>query len=299
MAAEVKHRKKKKLGSYPYISVVFSITLALLVLGLFGLLLSTTSALTRVIQENVEMQVYLTKGVSEVEKTKINKTLASKPFILQSENQTEAIRFISKEEAAKEFIQETGEDFMKFLGENPLKDAFAIKIDPAFHDTTQMQAIQQEIEAIRGVFEVVYTNNMVQSINENLTKISLGLLVVALILVLAIIILINNTIKLALFSQRFLIRSMQLVGATSGFIRKPFLYRAITHGLISGLIASALLYGLIQYGEQNIDGLGTLQSTERLLIIFGILLVTGMLIAFFSTWRAIKKYLGMSLDELY
>jgi len=298
MSREKKYRKKKKLGHYPFFSVIFSMTLALFILGLFALLISTTSSLTKVIQQNVEMQVYLKSNLSEPQQLRVNKSLASKEYVLKEEN-IESIRFISKKEAAEQFIEETGEDFMQFLGDNPLKDAFIVKISPEYHSSEKMKSVQQDIENLNGVFEVIYTNNMVQSINENITKISLVLLSISILLFVVIGILINNTIKLALFSQRFLIRSMQLVGATKGFIRKPFISRSILHGIVSGLLASTLLFGLLIYGNQKLEGLAELQNQEMLLIIFGGLLITGVFIACFSTYRAMQKYMAMSLDELY
>lgn len=298
MSKERKYRKKKKLGNYPFLSVIFSMTLALFVLGLFALLLSTTNSLTKIIRKNVEMQVYLNSELSEPEVARINKSLSSKEYMLKNE-QTAALTFISKEEAAKAFIEDTGEDFMKFLGDNPLKDAFVIKINPDFHSNEAMLDIKNEIEKMPGVFEVVYTTNMIQSINENITRISLVLLGVAVILFIVISILINNTIKLALFSQRFLIRSMQLVGATKGFIRKPFIYRSVLHGIIAGALASAALYGLLIYGDTKIEDLMSLQNTEVLIAIFAGLVIIGVVIAVLSTWRAMQKYLAMSLDELY
>ncbi len=298
MTKEKKYRKKKKLGSYPFLSVVFSMTLALFVLGLFALLLATTNSLTNVIRKNVEMQIYLNSGLSEPEMTRINKSLSAKEYVLKEEEAAQ-INFISKEVAAKEFIEETGEDFMKFLGDNPLKDAYVIKIDPVYHSSEAMLEIKEDILKLNGVFEVVYTNNMIQSINENINKISLVLLGVAIILFLVISILINNTIKLALFSQRFLIRSMQLVGATKGFIRKPFIINSMLYGLIAGVISSAMLYALLEYGNTKIDGLTALQNQEVLITIFVGLIIIGMIIAALSTWRAMIKYLAMSLDELY
>jgi cell division transport system permease protein len=298
MSKEKKYRKKKKLGHYPFLSVIFSMTLALFILGLFALLITTTSSLTKVIQQNVEMQVYLKSNLSEPQQLRVSKSLASKDYILK-EDKIEAIRFISKKEAAEKFIEETGEDFMQFLGDNPLKDAYIVKISPKFHSTEKMREVQKDIENINGVFEVIYTNNMVQSINENITKISIVLLSIAILLFIVIGILINNTIKLALFSQRFLIRSMQLVGATKGFIRKPFIYRSILHGFIAALVAAGLLFGLLAYGSQKLEGLAELQNQQMLLVIFVGLLITSILIASFSTYRAMQKYMAMSLDELY
>ncbi|ADR20778.1 cell division protein FtsX [Marivirga tractuosa] len=298
MSKEKKYRKKKKLGHYPFISVILSMTLALFILGLFALLISTTTSLTKVIQQNVEMQVYLKSNLSEPQQLRVSKSLASRNYVLNEEN-IEPIRFISKKEAAEKFIEETGEDFMQFLGDNPLKDAYIVKISPEYHSSEKMATVQKDIENINGVFEVIYTDNMVQSINENITKISLVLLSISVLLFIVIGILINNTIKLALFSQRFLIRSMQLVGATNGFIRKPFIYRSIWHGIISALIAGGLLFALLTYGSQKLEGLAELQNHEMLLIILGGLLITGIIIASFSTYRAIQKYMSMSLDELY
>lgn len=298
MSKEKKYRKKKKLGHYPFISVILSMTLALFILGLFALLITTTSSLTKVIQQNVEMQVYLKSNLSEPQQLRISKSLASKDYLLQ-EKGIKAIRFISKQEAAEKFIEETGEDFMQFLGDNPLKDAYIVKISADYQSSEKMAEVQKDIQSINGVFEVIYTDNMVQSINENITKISIVLLSISVLLFVVIGILINNTIKLALFSQRFLIRSMQLVGATNGFIRKPFLIRAILHGTASALIASGLLFGLLTYGSKKLEGLAELQNQEMLLIILCGLLLSGILIASFSTYRAMQKYMGMSLDELY
>ncbi|WNB17125.1 cell division protein FtsX [Marivirga arenosa] len=298
MSKEKKYRKKKKLGHYPFVSVILSMTLALFILGLFALLITTTSSLTKVIQQNVEMQVYLNSNLSEPQQLRISKSLASKAYILKGED-IESVRFISKKEAAEKFIEDTGEDFMEFLGDNPLKDAYIVKISSDFHSSEKMLEVQKDIEKINGVFEVIYTNNMVQSINENITKISIVLLSISILLFIVIGILINNTIKLALFSQRFLIRSMQLVGATKGFIRKPFIYRSILHGIVSATIAAALLYGLLAYGSEQLEGLAELQNQQMQLIIFGGLILTGIIIATFSTYRAMQKYMAMSLDELY
>jgi len=174
-----------------------------------------------------------------------------------------------------------------------------LKITPDYQSTEKLTQIKSELESIRGVFEVVYLDNLVESINKNLTKIGLVLIGFSAILLLVVVILINNTIKLALFSQRFLIRSMQLVGATAGFIQKPFLMRATLYGLLSAIIASAGLFVLLKYANSKIENLADLQRTDELLILFGSLLLVGMLVGFGSTYRAINKYLKMSLDELY
>lgn len=299
MAKEIKkHKRKKKLGSYHYVSVIFSATLALFVIGLFGIVILQANRLTSIIKQNIEMQVYLDKDLSSSQRNRIQSELTSSPYALRLEGES-PVKFISKEEAARQFIEETGEDFTEFLGDNPLRDAYTLRIDESFQSNNKLDSIANIIEDISGVYEVTYVKNLVDSINSNLTKLSLVLVGIAALLVVIVILLINNSIKLALFSQRFLIRSMQLVGAKSGFIKKPFLSRALLHGAVAGLIASGLLFGLKYFANQKIEGLEQLQQQELILALYGILVLLGALISYFSTYRAMNKYLKLSLDELY
>ncbi len=288
--------RKKKLGAYPYISVVLSITLALFVIGVFASLVIYSKELERVVRENVKVQVYLKSQVTDVQRTQIEKALASKSFVPKDKG---SIQFISKDEAAKQFIEETGEDFIKFLGENPLRDAYLVRIQEGFHDAESLKKVKAEIEQISGVFQVHYVENVIDSINKNVTKIGLILMGLVSLLLLVVVLLINNTLRLALFSQRFLIRSMQLVGARSWFIQRPFLYRAGLHGIIAGIIASLLLVLLISFATKRVADLSLIQNNSRLLILLSSLLVLGMLVAILSTYRAVSKYLKLSLDELY
>lgn len=288
--------RKKKLGSYPYISVVLSITLALFVIGVFGSLVIYSKELERLVRQNVKIQVYLKNQVTETQRTQIEKSLSSKTFVAKDK---EAIQFISKEAAAKQFIEDTGEDFKKFLGENPLRDAYLVRIDEGFHDTESLKKITSEVEKISGVFQVHYIENVIDSINKNVTKIGLILMGLVALLLLVVVLLINNTLRLALFSQRFLIRSMQLVGARSWFIQRPFLFRAGLHGLISGVVASVLLFSLLSFATKKIEDLGLIQNNNRLLLLTASLMILGMLVAVLSTYRAVSKYLKLSLDELY
>ena len=295
---EAKFRRKKKLGSYPYVSVVFSITMALFVIGLFGLLLLHANALSQMIRENVEIQIFLNQTIAENDRLKIQKTLSSKEYIAETEG-GQQISFISKEEAAEDFIKETGEDFRQFLGENPLRDAFVIRIKPEYYNTESLQKIKLDIERLGGVFEVTYVESLVESINKNMAKISIVLISFAVLLVIIVSVLINNTIRLALFSQRFLIRSMQLVGATARFIQRPFLTRSVLHGFLGGLLAAALLLIILQYANRQIEDIDQLQDTYKIGILLGGLLLLGGTLGFLSTYRAVSKYLKMSLDELY
>lgn len=290
--------KYKKLGSYPFISVVLSITLALFVIGLFGLLVIYSQELGRLVRENVRIQVYLKNTVTEEERLAMEKKLRASDFTLK-DTARQTVTFVSKQAAAKQFIQETGEDFQKFLGENPLRDAFLVTLDPAFHGKQQLAEIKARLEKDKGVFQVYYVETLIESVNRNIAKIGLVLLGVAGVLLLVVVLLIHNTLRLALFSQRFLIRSMQLVGATRMFIQGPFILRSMGLGALSGIIAIGLLWGLIRYGNSKVEELRLLENQERLLILLASLLALGIFVAAVSTWRAVSKYLRLSLDELF
>ncbi len=289
--------KKKQLGSYPFVSVVLSITLALFVIGMFGLLVIYSQELGRVVKENVRIQVYLKSNLDDKQVTALEKQLVNAEFTLkQSPN---PVTFVSRDEAAKQFIKDTGEDFKKFLGENPLRDAFLVSLDPAYHDKSKLAAIKTQLEKVPGVFQVYYVESLIESINRNVATIGLILLGLAAIFLVVVVLLINNTLRLALFSQRFLIRSMQLVGATRGFIQWPFILRAMLHGALGGLIACGMLWAVVQVGHQKIQELQLIENQTRTFILLGSLLVMGIFVAVVSTWRAVYRYMRLSLDELY
>ena len=291
-------RKKTRLGRFKFISILFSTTLSLFIVGLFGVIVIQAKTLTSIIRENIEVQIFLHKNLSDSEIKNIGKTLEGKTYVLLKETGP-GVTFISQEKAAENFLESTGEDFTKFLSDNPLRDSYTIAIAEEYQTPEQIEAIVEEIKAMNGVFEVTYMADLVESINQNLTKVAIVLGGFIIILIFTVVMLINNTIKLALFSQRFLIRSMQLVGATRGFIRKPFLTRAFFFGMLAGLIASALLFGIIEYTKANIDGFALLQNYTLLYYLFGGLVLIGAMLSTFSTLQAVNKYLNMSLDELY
>lgn len=294
----MKYTSHKKPGSYPTIGVIVSITLALFVVGLFGLLIIYSVQLERVVRENVKMQVYLNGNLKETQRLQIENKIISMNFVNRSVD-GKGIVYISKEEAAKKFIGETGEDFTKFIGDNPLKDAFLISIDPGFHSKAEIEKIKKEIESINGVFEASYVEGLIESINQNIKKIGLVLLGLVSLLLLTVILLINNTMRIALFSQRFLIRSMQLVGAKQSFIQKPFLVRAALLGLTGSVIAIILLFSVINYAQSEIEDLSLLHNQEHFLILGGGMMATGILISVISSFFSTRKYLHLSLDELF
>jgi cell division transport system permease protein len=290
--------RKKKLGNYPHLMVVFSITLALLVIGLFGLLLIHAHKLSNLVKENLEMQVYLERDLPETELLRLQQDLGRKKYIAFRDDQPQ-VRFLSKEEGAKQFVDQTGEDFQQFLGDNPLRDAYILKINADYTDAASLAAIEKDLKAEKSVFEVQYVQSLITSINQNVRKLSLVLIGFAAVLTLVVTVLINNTIKLALFSQRFLIRSMQLVGATSFFIQRPFLRRATWQGLVSGVLAGLLLLALLQYAYLQVDELRLLRDVRLIGALLVLLAVLGAGIGFLSSYRAVRKYLGVALDDLY
>lgn len=289
-----KTTRKKKLGGYPATGVVISITLALFVIGLFGLLISFSKQFETAIRENVSFKVYLRSSLSETQRKQVQQNLRAMDFVAALDS---PITFVSREQAQVEMAH-LG-DFQEVLGDNPFKDMFEVRVAPEYHDTTSLNNIKIELEKLSGVLDAVYEQDYLEDINTNFRKISLVLIGLASILLLTVILLINNTLRIALFSQRFLIRSMQLVGARNGFIQRPFLLRASLYGILAGVLASGLLLLVLHYAYQWIDKLAMLHNSEHLFILCGAITVAGILIALFSTLFSIRRYLKMSLDELY
>ncbi len=293
-----RRRQKRKLGSFPFLSVIFSITLSLVVMGIFGIAFIYLKTLTLIVQSNVEVQVYLDKSTRDHDVKRLQKIMTTRPYI-RSEDTMESIKFISKETAAEVFVRDTGEDFTKFLGDNPLRDAFSLRIINQYQSVDSLKYIEKDLSRLSGVYEVVFQESLIASINKNLRKIGVLFLGMTLILLVAVIVLINNTIRIALFSQRFLIRSMQLVGATKRFIRWPFLKRSLIYGLISGILASGIIFGIIQIAQYQIEDLNKLYDQEPLFILFSALIFLGLLISYLSTLSSMRRYFKISLDELY
>lgn len=287
--------RKKKLGGYPAAGVVLSIFFALFVLGLFGTILIYSRGFEKLVRDNLSVKIYLKSNVSETQRSQLQRSLEGEKFISTSEN---AIRFVSKEEAEKDLISEIG-DYKEVLGENPLKDAFIVKINEAHQDTTHLKAIKTKLEKNKAVVEVNYESPVIEAVNKNFTSISVTLLIISVLFIVVIFLLVNSTLRIALFSQRFLIRSMQLVGAKKWFIQRPFLFRAAGYGFLGGAIASALLWILSNYAQQKIEDLKLVHQQDDFLLLITFLLVAGVLLAVVSTLVSIQKYLKMSLDELY
>lgn len=290
--------KKKKVGSYPNAMIIASLTAALFLIGFCGLLVMQSKKLISIIKQNIEVRVMLDKGLDSNQVTKVYKSIVARPFVLSIDGKPQ-VTFFSKDEAAKEFIADTKEDFSTLLGDNPLHDSYRVRLQEDYFEDTKLKQIKAEVEKNEGVFEVVYQENLADQINKNLTKIYLILATFAVIMLVIIILLMNNTIRLALYSQRFLIRSMQLVGATNGFIQRPFLKNGAVQGFISGLIAAGLIVALQQIALHQIEGLHLLQEYDKLSFLLAGVIILGALIGTASTFQALARYLRMALDDLY
>jgi len=292
-----KRSNKKTLGGYPAIGVVISITLSLIVMGVFGLLVIYSQELEHQVRQNIRVQVYLKSNVTENQRMQIENKLLSQDYV--SKEAGSGVVFVSKEDAAKKFIEETGEDFVNFIGENPLHDAFLVSIAREYHSIAEIEKVKKDIQNMNGVFQVFYVEGVIESLNSNVTKVGLILLGLLTVLLVTVVLLINNTLRIALFSQRFLIRSMQLVGAKKWFILRPFLIRASGYGLLAGLLAAALLWSLSNYAQRKIEDLSMLHNQDQFLVLVALLLISGIVVAVLSTFFSIRRYLKMSLDQLY
>lgn len=290
--------KKKKIGSYPNTMIIISLTAALFLIGFCGLLVVQSKKLVSIIRQNIEVRVFVDKTTSQAGRDSILTSIKEKPYVQRTADSA-AIDFVSKEAAAAEFMEGTKEDFTAFLGENPLRDSYRVRVQEDYFEESKLQAIKADLEKMDNVYEVVYQENLADAINKNITKLYIILASFAVVMLIIIVLLINNTIKLAIYSQRFLIRSMQLVGATNGFIQRPFLMRGATQGIISALVAAFFLMLLQQAAVRNVEGLILLQEYDKLVLVIGLMIVLGIMIGIVSTTQSLHRYLKMSLDDLY
>lgn len=275
-----------------YISTVISIALVLLMTGLLGLILVHAKNLSNYVKENIVLNVIMNDDVSEGDVLAYQKKLEADPYVLRSE-------YISKELAAKNLSEELGEDFVEFLGHNPLLSSIDVYLKAQYANTDSIQPFIEKISANDMIKEVVYQESLIDMINKNIRTIGIVILAFTALLLVIAVALINNTIRLAIYSQRFLIKSMQMVGATKGFIRRPFLGYGILHGLLGALIAILLLLLTLHLGQREIPELVFLRNWFEFIVIFIIVAVLGILISGLSTYFAVGKYLRLKSNELY
>ena len=280
--------------------VLVNITLALFITGILGLILIYTYQFSIRTKENVEVEVYLRRDVNENQRLSIRKKLSELEFVLKDKKGKPRIRFMSSEEATQMMRQEAGVEFEEFLvGENRLPDAYYINVEESYYQKDKMALLKAQIESIEGIYEVDFKDKYIEEITKNLQTISYIFFAFALVFFIAAIILIDSGVRLALFSQRFLIRSMQLVGATPFFIKKPFLRRAAFHGTLGSVFAYVLVLILAKGFALWIPQLNAFDYMGAILSLGFILVVLGVSINTLSAYIAVSKYLRMRLDDLY
>jgi cell division transport system permease protein len=271
---------------------------ALFLIGFCGWVAFSSKELIKYIKQNIEVQAYLDRELPQEKIDFIKKTLSSFPEIEHS-GDSSLISFISSESAATAFLAETNEDYQAILGDNPFRDAFNLKVKEELLNEGELAILKKKIETIPGVYEADYAKDFVNGITENANKAYLILASIVLIFLVATILLINNTIKLALYSQRFIIKTMQLVGATNSFIQKPFVGKGLFQGLLASIISSILIIGTQQLALRQVEGLSLIQNSEMMIYVVLILLILGPLIGMVSTFQSINRYLNVDLDDLY
>lgn len=273
-------------------STVISISLVLFMLGILGLVLVNAQRLSNYVKENIGFTVMLKEEIKEVDVLQFQKTLDASQWVKSSQ-------YVSSEEAAAILQKDLGEDFISFLGYNPLTASIDINLQANHTSLEKMTDLESELSNHDLVSEVVFQKDLVESINQNVKKVSLLLLSFCLLLLIIAVALINNTIRLLVYSKRFLIRTMKLVGATHGFIRKPFLFSGLTQGVFGALISILLLMGALYGIQSEMPELLVLQDLPTVGVIMGGMLLMGMLMSLLATNRAVGKYLRMNEDDLY
>ncbi len=274
------------------VTSVISISMVLYMLGMVGLLLLNAKKLSDYVKENIGFSVFLNDDIKEVEIFGLQKLLDAKHYVKET-------RYITKEQAAKDFKKEWGEDFEDFLGYNPLPASIDVKLYAPYANTDSIARIEKEILAYNGIKDVVYQKDLIYKMNNNLNKISLLFLGFGILMLMIAITLINNTIRLSVYAKRFIIRTMQLVGAQHFYIRRPFLYRSIYQGILAAFIAIGLLIGTMFVAERQFEGLLSLQDIKISAILFSGIILIGLLLVWTSTILAVNRYLTMKTDDLY
>src|SRR4030043_304601 len=274
---------RSKLRS-SYLTSIISISLVLFLLGLIGLLLLNARKLSDHVKENIGFSIFLKENIREVDIIRLQKRLDAMPFVKSTD-------YITKEEAAKEYQEELGEDFTEFLGYNPLPASIEVRFMARFSKPDSTARIEKEILNYEEVSEVFYQKSLIHLVNDNIRKISLIILAFSGLLFLIALALINNTIRLSVYSKRFLIKTMQLVGATKSFIRRPFLAKSATHGIYAAIISLLLLTAVIYFAQQELPGIVGFSDPVILAVLFLGVIILGIIFNWISTFFAVNKYL--------
>jgi cell division transport system permease protein len=284
---------KTSANTISSISTIIGITLVLVLVGTLLVVSLLGSAVTGHYRGQVVVQVMIADDVEEQDAQLLKKQLEGEPFTAEAS-------YLSKEEAAGLMQEELGEEFVDFLGYNPLPASIDIHITPEYSDEVKLTEIVKELEKNPAINEVVFQHDLLRQMNANLSKWSLGISLIGILLLIIAIVLIVNTIQLAIFSQRFLIKSMQLVGATQWFIQKPFLRRGLWFGFLASMIALAILFMLLYAFRSDLqDMINILQEKQRLLTLIGGVLLIGLFLSGIATLYAVNRFIRTEASKLY
>jgi cell division transport system permease protein len=276
-----------------YIYSIIGVSLVLLIMGIMGLLFLNFREVSTTFKEDIRLSAYL-RTMNKDTISMIQQYLSKQPY-------AKDVVYVNKESAKQIWNKENNEDWAKILDVNPLPESIDFYAKAAYINKDSLKIIQSRLMAIYGnqITDLQYPQSLVSNLNERTEKIGLIFLVIAVVLIIIVIFSIDNTIRLAMFSNRFLIKTMQMVGATRGFIAKPMNVRALVNGLISSGIAIFILFSLIQWADSQFPQLRTLHNTESTIGLFIGIIIVGVGISIYSTYRSVIKYLKMSLDDLY
>ncbi|MFT3936758.1 MAG: permease-like cell division protein FtsX [Chitinophagaceae bacterium] len=289
---QVGKSSSSKRSQPSYFMAILGVSVILIMLGVLGWLVINANKLGQYFKENVEVRVYVRENVSAKDSAALVNYINSQPYVKSSE-------YVSKELARQKYLEDGNKDWVGVLQNNPLPASVNFKVKSDYAVIDSMQKMQADLVQNIAVSDVQYPQSLVSSLNNIIRKISIILLVVAVVISILVIVLIDNTIKLAMFSNRFLIKTMQMVGATRSFIAKPMNTRAIINGAISGLIAVAVIIGVIFFAEKWLPEIRALRDYTLLSFLFLSIILLGVVISFVSTHRSVIKYLKMKLDDLY
>ncbi len=274
------------------ISTVIGISLVLFMLGILNVLILNAQKLSNYVKENIQVQLFLEDGANEADVMRMKKELDAEVF-------TKSTEYVSKEDAAQQLSDDLGEDFLEFLGYNPLQAMIELRLNADYAQPDSILTIVQQIETHPEIAEVIYSPNLIRQINENVNKIGLFLLGFSFLLLLVAIALINNTIRLTIYSKRFTIRSMQLVGATGGFIQRPFIFTGILQGLYASFIAILLILGVLYTIRTEVPEFFELNDLIMFVKLFGLVALLGIVISGLSTLFAVRRYLRADASKIY
>jgi cell division transport system permease protein len=289
-APEEKFARRRLRNSY--ISTTVSITLVLFMLGLTGTILLFAREISVRVKENYTFTIYMQEAAPQNEILRFQKYLDTRDAIRSTQ-------YITSAEASAAYAKEIGEDFVALIGKSPIPDLIEIKVKSEYTNLDSLKSLESDIKSREIVSDFRYNRGLIEKVNENLRKFGAVLAAFSILLLVIAFALINNTIRLAVFANRFIIRSMQMVGATQAFIRKPFLIRGIVQGGISGLLSIIMLLASYHFINMRIENLITPVYLDLLLMLFGFVLLSGILITLLSTWFAVRRYLRIKTDLLY